>query len=95
MKTPAVIAILVGFRGRRDRPETPAAFGIGAFWAILFGALFVFAWHVAWLGAAAVASGAAEGLVGGAVFSTLASGVIWFPLLMISYVANAQRGLRA
>jgi len=64
-------------------------------WAVLFGLVYIFAWHVAWLGAVSMAAGVGEGLVAGTVFNTLVSGLIWFPCLMISYVFNAQRGLYA
>ncbi|MEM1373245.1 MAG: hypothetical protein AAGF78_02555 [Pseudomonadota bacterium] len=92
---PAVIAILTGLRGYRDKPRTGGEFGLGALWAMLFGSLFVFAWHVVWLAAVSMSAGVGEGLVGGAVFNLAVSFVIWFPCLMISYVFNAQRGLRA
>ncbi|MEO0675945.1 MAG: hypothetical protein AAFR53_05145 [Pseudomonadota bacterium] len=90
---PAVIAVLTGLRGYRDRPRTAGEFAMGALWTFLFGVLFVFAWHVAWLGAVSIAAGAASGLVGGVTFNTVVSAVIWFPCLMISYTFNAQRGL--
>ena len=90
---PAIIAIVTGLRGYRDKPRTGKDFAIGALWTILFGSVLVFAWHVAWLGAVSMAAGAGEGLVGGAVFNLAVSFVIWFPCLMISYVFNAQRGL--
>ena len=90
---PAIIAIATGLRGYRDRPRTAGEFAWGAMWALLFGTVFVFAWHVLWLGAVSISSGAAGGLVGGVVFNTVVSAVIWFPCLMISYTFNAQRGL--
>ncbi|MEM1235286.1 MAG: hypothetical protein AAGH70_14285 [Pseudomonadota bacterium] len=90
---PAIIAIFAGFRGYRDRPRTGGEFAMGALWAVLFGTVLVFAWHVAWLGAVSMAAGAGDGLVGGAVFNLAVSFVIWFPCLMISYTFNAQRGL--
>ncbi|MEM1237759.1 MAG: hypothetical protein AAGI10_12365 [Pseudomonadota bacterium] len=90
---PAIIAIAAGLRGYRDRPRTAGEFAWGALWALLFGTVFVFAWHVAWLGAVSVAAGVGTGLVGGVVFNTAVSAVIWFPCLMISYTFNAQRGL--
>ncbi|MEO0486280.1 MAG: hypothetical protein AAF092_10250 [Pseudomonadota bacterium] len=90
---PAVIAVLTGLRGFRDRPHSGGEYAWGAMWAILFGTMFVFGWHVVWLGAASIAAGAAEGLFGGALFQTVVSGIIWFPCLMISYTFNAQRGL--
>ncbi|MGR3468046.1 MAG: restriction endonuclease [Shimia sp.] len=92
---PAAIALVTGLRGYRDRPRTLAETGWGLLWAILFATAFVFAWHVAWLAAAGGVLGSTDGLVGGAVLLTLRSGAIWFPLLVISYVFNAQRGLRA
>lgn len=91
---PALIAILTGLRGYRDKPRTGTEFAFGALWTVLFGMVFVFGWHVVWLAAASMAAGVSEGLVLGAVFNTGVSGVIWFPCLMISYVFNAQRGLR-
>ncbi|MEL6915187.1 MAG: hypothetical protein AAFP13_11880 [Pseudomonadota bacterium] len=90
---PAVIAILVGLRGFRDRPRTAGEFAMGALWAFLFGAAWVVAWHVVWLGAAAIATGAGAGLAGGVAFNTAVSALLWFPCLMISYTFNAQRGL--
>ncbi len=90
---PGLIALLTGVRGYRDKPRTSKDFAIGAFWTMLFGLVYVFAWHVIWLGAASVSTGTAEGLVGGAAFQTAVSFVVWFPLLMISYVFNAQRGI--
>ena len=88
---PTVIALLTGLRGYRDKPETPGAYAIGALWTLLFGAAFVFAWHVAWLGAASLSLGAAQGLVGGAIFNTALSAAVWLPALMISYTFSAQR----
>lgn len=90
---PAIIGILTGLRGFRDKPRTGGEFAWGALWAILFGTLFVFAWHVVWLAAVSMAAGVGEGLVAGVVFNTLVSALIWFPCLMISYVFNAQRGI--
>ncbi|MEL7300950.1 MAG: hypothetical protein AAFM92_11255 [Pseudomonadota bacterium] len=90
---PAVIAILVGLRGFRDRPRTAGEFAMGAVWAFLFGLAAVLGWHVVWLGAASIAAGAGSGLAGGVAFNTAVSAIIWFPCLMISYTFNAQRGL--
>ncbi|MEM9437525.1 MAG: hypothetical protein AAGA15_10825 [Pseudomonadota bacterium] len=90
---PALIGILTGLRGFRDRPRTAGEFAWGGMWAILFGIVFVFGWHVVWLGAASVAAGTSDGLMVGAVFNTSVSAIIWFPCLMISYTFNAQRGL--
>ncbi|MEM6277146.1 MAG: hypothetical protein AAF714_09355 [Pseudomonadota bacterium] len=90
---PALIAILTGLRGFKDKPRTGGEFAMGALWAFLFGSVLVFAWHIAWLAAVSMAAGAGDGLVGGAVFNLAVSFVIWFPCLMISYTFNAQRGL--
>ncbi|MEM6478613.1 MAG: hypothetical protein AAF841_09125 [Pseudomonadota bacterium] len=91
---PGLIAIGWGVRGYRDRPRTTAEYALGAMWSFLFATAFIFAWHALWLGAAAMATGLAQGLLIGTVFNSAVSAVIWFPLLMISYTFNAQRGRR-
>ncbi|MEM6727913.1 MAG: hypothetical protein AAF618_05395 [Pseudomonadota bacterium] len=90
---PAVLAVLTGLRGYRDRPRTAGEYAWGALWALLFGSAFIFGWHVVWLAAVSMAAGVGEGLVAGAVFNFAVSAIIWFPCLMISYTFNAQRGL--
>ena len=90
---PAIIAIATGLRGYKARPRTAGEFFWNAMWALLFGAAFIFAWHLAWFGAVSMAAGAGDGLVAGVIFNTGVSALIWFPCLMISYTFNAQRGL--
>ncbi|MEL6608081.1 MAG: hypothetical protein AAFO93_04125 [Pseudomonadota bacterium] len=88
---PVLIAALMGARARRDNPTVLREFGLGLLWAVLFGTIYVFAWHVVWLAALSQAAGATDGLVGGALLQTSVSAPLWFPILVIVYVYFAQR----
>ena len=89
---PTLIALYFGFRGRKDRPRTPRAFLIGALWAMGWAFFAVVLWQGIWISAQGAQGDSATIWI--ALYWAAISSVIWFPVLMITYVITAQRAIR-
>ena len=90
---PTLTAIFLGYRAGRDTPQSLQDVGYKVLWMVGWATATAILWHAAWISALMPAPW--YDTLWSALIWAFATGAIWFPLMIITFVIFAMRARRA